>query len=469
MMSDISISYHNEEIAEKVRAAFNGTPLYCKQSIEYKGSMTNYRKKLGESQCVILVICDNYLKSSECLAELLEVYKNGSFGERVFPVISKDAEIHNPIYHAACIRHLENEISEIEKSLRGLGSSANLKSIHDYLDSHVGWRSDLSNIFSILKDVNTKNLEHIQKDNYKIIVEAVLKRQEKIAPFNTSQKNEKRGKISTEKIYLCNRKEQFDTFLNSLQNQKKINTFYIHGDEMHGHDEMFERLCNHLRGSYRTKERNRKEIRTLNIDFSTISHANFKITLLSKFLDALGVDLHQYTPSNPMLDEQLRTVCKKSNYIKPLKSNDIIAINFRIPGGEWFEGLTNEIEWFINDFCNAESLDNNNTPTFHFFFSVVYSRANWMKQPFRFRKLRRRKEDIIKALHRTLIPDINELTWVKSNDIRDWLSVIGIENPDKRQQLMATKFKADSRQGYYMSNLKSILTSVINDHANNKL
>jgi len=43
------------------------------------------------------VICDNYLKSPECLVGLLEVYKNGSFGERVFPVISKDAKIDDPI------------------------------------------------------------------------------------------------------------------------------------------------------------------------------------------------------------------------------------------------------------------------------------------------------------------------------------------------------------------------------------
>jgi|GEM_PF-2820398 len=308
---------------------------------------------------------------------------------------------------------------------------------------------------------------HFQSDKRPRIThgQAFLYNQQKPKSAQALQINKK---IPIEKIYLCNRKDQFNTFLNGLQHQKKINTFYVHGDEMHGHDEMFERLCNHLRGSYRTNERNRKEIKTLNIDFSTISPTNFRLILLSKFLDALGMDLHQYSLSNLMIDEELYNICQKSNYIKPLKANDSIAINFRIPGGEWFPGLTDDIEWFVNDFCNKQSLPDD-APVFHFFFSVVYSRANLMKQPLRFRKLKQHKESIVKALKNTLIPDINELTWVKPDDVRDWLSVIGIQNPNKRQQLMSTKFKKDSRQGYYMSKLKSTLTDVINDHTNKKL
>jgi len=467
MMSDISISYFNEEIANEVRAAFNGTAVYCKQSLEYKGSLKSHRERLGKSNCIVLVICDDYLKSSECLSELLEVYKNDAFRARIFPIVLNNVEIQNPHYHLNCIKQLEDERNNIEKTTRDLGELSYLKEIFKYLDEYGDWRRDLPQILDILKDINALNIHKLRENSYQPIRNAVSERLEKIKKTK-EETPESDKKIPLEKIYLCNRKDQFNTFLNELQGQKKINTFYIHGDEMHGHDEMFERLCNHLRGSYRTNERNRKEIKTFNIDFSTISPTNFRLILLSKFLDALGMNLHQYSPSNPMIGEQLYNICQKSNYIKPLKTNDSIAINFRIPGGEWFPGLTDDIEWFVNDFCNKQSLPDD-APVFHFFFSVVYSRANLMTQPLRFRKLKQHKESIVKALKNTLIPDINELTWVKPDDVRDWLSVIGIQNPNKRQQLMSTKFKKDSRQGYYMSKLKSTLTDVINDHTNNKL
>lgn len=475
MVPDISISYHNENIADEVRAAFNGTPLYCNQSLDYKESIADYRKKLGKSHCVILVICDNYLKSSECLAELLEVYNNGDFHERIFPVISKDAKVHDPIYHANCIRHLENEINGIEKSLRGLESAANLKSIYDYLDSHVDWRRDLSNIFSILAEYNY----NIQKDNYQIIVDAVFKRHQQITAVHALESIKTPEKIPVERVYICNRSKQLNAFAEARP--QKINAFYIHGDDMHGHEEMFDRFCNELKGAYTTGEVHRKDIRTFNIGFPYISTATFKPTLTKNFLGAFDVRQSQ----DDITPDEFRAVCE-SRQLKTLKKDGVVAIHFSISGSDWFEGLANDIEHFVN-LCHAAILPD--APDFHFFFSVIYysgltdnqkkikpipsffeavfdkeKRNQRKEEKQRLREIKQRKQQrqiITNELKNTDIPDTNELTWVTRRDVEIWLGKIGIKQLHEREHLMSIVSKWENPQGYRMIELVPAFKKII--------
>lgn len=461
MMPDISISYHNKEIADEVRAAFNGTPVYCKQSLGYKGSKKQHRKELAKRKFIILIICDDYLKSPDCLAELIEIYQKSerTFKKRIFPIVLTDTPINDIYYHLEHLKGIEQRLKRAEASIRELDKLSNLKGIYEFLDACTDWRRDLSDILNVIGDMNTLTFEQIQGANYDIITRTISEQLHKVKKTKQKKKDGKTSDNnktnSIEKIYLCNRKDQFTTFTKTTR--KKINALYIHGDELHGHDEMFSRFCNHLTGVYTADVSHRSNIKTSDIGFSAITPFNFKTVLSRSFLREFGIKLNQ----NEISKEEFRAVCK-SNEIATLKTDGIVAIHFRIPGGEWFPELINQIEWFV-DLCRTTDLPDN-APTFHFFFSVVYSRTNLFKQPILFGKLRRHKKNIIKALEDTSIPSINELSWVKDDHIRHWLSIIGVNDHEKRQRLMAKFFHTKhSRKGFYMSKLKKALTAVIND------
>jgi len=293
--------------------------------------------------------------------------------------------------------------------------------------------------------------------------------------------------IREESIFLCDRDNQFNTFLNALQDQKKINTFYIHGDEMHGHEAMFNRFCENLRGSIR--EHNRKKVQKITGGLADFASLNCKEKLMEGMLDAFDIGLDQYPSYVEMKKEKLSNIYKHSNYTKTLKANDIVAVNFRILSSKWFPGLANEIEWFVNSFCDTEML-RDDAPTFHFFFSVVYrsklpkiqqkeikqslftslfsrKKTKQQTEAEQIERLKQKKQNIIKELKKTFIPDIDELTLVTWDDVDKWLFSINIP-PYKREELRITKFKTENPQGYYMGELTSLFKEII-DHVNNKL
>ncbi|MEO5998942.1 MAG: hypothetical protein ABIN89_19385 [Chitinophagaceae bacterium] len=44
-------------------------------------------KRIGTGKAVVVVIGDRYLKSPYCMFELLEIYRNRDFIDRIFPIV----------------------------------------------------------------------------------------------------------------------------------------------------------------------------------------------------------------------------------------------------------------------------------------------------------------------------------------------------------------------------------------------
>lgn len=54
-------------------------------------------QEIGSCQFVVLIISNKYLKSPNCIFELLEVQRNGYIYDRILPVILPDANIYKSI------------------------------------------------------------------------------------------------------------------------------------------------------------------------------------------------------------------------------------------------------------------------------------------------------------------------------------------------------------------------------------
>src|SRR5262245_50154986 len=73
-----------------------GLKIICdKRDLEYKGSIREFMKGIGEGDCVIVVISDKYLRSKNCMFELVEIAENKQFADRIFPIILGDAKIYD--------------------------------------------------------------------------------------------------------------------------------------------------------------------------------------------------------------------------------------------------------------------------------------------------------------------------------------------------------------------------------------
>src|SRR4029453_8619851 len=82
----------------------------------YKDSIRDFMRRIGRGKAVIIVISDKYLKSENCMFELVEVAKAESLRERVFPLVLSSANIYKATGRIGYVQHWEEEIRSLDQA-----------------------------------------------------------------------------------------------------------------------------------------------------------------------------------------------------------------------------------------------------------------------------------------------------------------------------------------------------------------
>ena len=111
-------------------------------------------ERIGLGNCVIVVISDKYLRSPNCMFELVEIAEGKQFHDRVFPIVLSDANIYDPVRRLEYVKHWEMKRGELAQAMREV-DPANLQGIREDMDLYDRIRDKISGLTSILKDMNT--------------------------------------------------------------------------------------------------------------------------------------------------------------------------------------------------------------------------------------------------------------------------------------------------------------------------
>ena len=196
----VFISYawggESEEVVNKIDNALQKRGLKItrdKRDLGYKGSIKEFMERIGQGNCVIVVISDKYLRSPNCMFELVEIADNKQFHDRIFPVVLADANIYDPIKRIEYVKYWEVKRAELAEAMKTL-DPANLQGIRDDMDLYDRIRDKVSGLTSILKDMNTLTPEMHQDASFSHLYEAIEKRmKEGPATSPTATKSGKRG------------------------------------------------------------------------------------------------------------------------------------------------------------------------------------------------------------------------------------------------------------------------------------
>ncbi len=175
----IFISYawggESEEIAERVDKAFQErgiTIVRDKRDAGYKANILEFMERIGKGKCVITIISEKYLKSSNCMFELVEIAKNGDFYDRIFPIVLEDAKIYKPISRLNYIKYWEDQIKELEAALKEV-SAANLPSFRKDIDLYTEIRKTIDSLIDTLKQMNTLTPEMHSSSDFEELYKAI--------------------------------------------------------------------------------------------------------------------------------------------------------------------------------------------------------------------------------------------------------------------------------------------------------
>ena len=176
---EVFISYawggKSEVIANQIDETFQEKDILLirdKNHLGFKGRIKAFMERIGRGKCVVVIISEKYLKSENCMFELLQIAKNEQFYERIFPVVLEDAKIYKPKDRIQYVQYWEQEIQELDQQIRSV-SSANLEGFREDIDLYREIRQSLPHLTNILKDMNTLTPQIHTGSDFKEIIRAI--------------------------------------------------------------------------------------------------------------------------------------------------------------------------------------------------------------------------------------------------------------------------------------------------------
>jgi hypothetical protein len=143
-------------------------------------------QQIGRGSAVVVVISDKYLRSPNCMYELVEIARNRDIHDRIFPIVLADADIYDPVNRIKYIKYWEDKNKELDEAMKQV-SYANLQGLREERDSYDEIRDNISNLTFLLKDMNTLTPEMHENSNFAIMVSALKRRLDHdIAPATAS-------------------------------------------------------------------------------------------------------------------------------------------------------------------------------------------------------------------------------------------------------------------------------------------
>jgi small GTP-binding protein len=177
---EIFISYawggESEKLVNELDQAFQErsvTIIRDKRDLGFKGRIKTFMETIGKGKAVILIISEKYLKSENCLFELLQIAKHGEFTERIFPVVMDDARIYKAMDRIRYVQYWEKQLKDLDKAIRSV-SATNLDGFREDIDLYAEIRANLPRLTDILKDMNTLTSTIHRDEEFQTLFDAIM-------------------------------------------------------------------------------------------------------------------------------------------------------------------------------------------------------------------------------------------------------------------------------------------------------
>lgn len=157
-MKKIFLSYcwQNDNIADLICSLFEKEGIKIirdKHDLNYKQSITEFMGQVRDADYVIMLISKEYLKSINCMYEVLEFIKDKDYKMRILPLIHQDTNIFNIIGRIDYIKYWEEEYANTKKAAERLSREASVE-ISNEIKKIVNIKNTISEFISNIIDMN---------------------------------------------------------------------------------------------------------------------------------------------------------------------------------------------------------------------------------------------------------------------------------------------------------------------------
>jgi hypothetical protein len=159
----LSYSWADDEIANKIYSYFkdNFEIKLHKDKIEIGNwrSIKEYMQSIGDMDYTILIISDSYLKSENCMYEVLEVMRDRKYKNKIFPAVLS-IEIYNPRERANYVKYWKNQFTELDEGLQEF-EPYEMGKLGDDLKRRLDIKNSIAEFLDTIADMNNPQLAEV--------------------------------------------------------------------------------------------------------------------------------------------------------------------------------------------------------------------------------------------------------------------------------------------------------------------
>lgn len=168
----ISYSWNDSEKVDDIEETFKKVGINITRDVndlKYKDDLSSFMKSVREHDYCLLFISDAYLKSKNCLTELIEFSKENDFNERLLPIFD-NVDIFDPESRMQYIEYWDNYSKKLQTQLN---STNPLKSSNEIDDAKkIEFISlSISDFLQLLTETKLVSFKECKNSNFKAIFE----------------------------------------------------------------------------------------------------------------------------------------------------------------------------------------------------------------------------------------------------------------------------------------------------------
>jgi len=171
----MSYCWAESEIAEKIYkdlVQIGVSILKDNHQLEYKDSIKAFMNSIRDSDYAMILISDDYLKSKNCIYELLQLLKESEYKNKILPIIIEGTKIYSASDRIRYIKYWEQKCEELKRDIGTINPVNSIGVISD-LKLFTEISQNIGEFLNEIGDMLHISLNKLQETHYKAILEKI--------------------------------------------------------------------------------------------------------------------------------------------------------------------------------------------------------------------------------------------------------------------------------------------------------
>lgn len=171
----LSYSWAKKNIADKIYydlifVGFN--VIKDDHNLKYTNRLPDFMQKIRQADFALLLICDNYLKSINCMTEVMQLDKDDDAWKKILPIICKDTKFYDLFDRIQYVKYWQEKSDAIESTLKSI-APINATGLYQELKSYKGITQNIESFLTNLKEQLNVSPEELFKKFYSPLTERI--------------------------------------------------------------------------------------------------------------------------------------------------------------------------------------------------------------------------------------------------------------------------------------------------------